>query len=456
MTRLAKFPDFNQNDNMAIIEPRALKGFRDFLPAAEIARRELTERIEGCFRSFGFVPIDTPALEYAEILLGKSGGETEKQIYRFRDNGDRDVALRFDLTVPFARFLAEHRADLTLPFKRYHIAKVWRGENTQKGRYREFTQCDFDIVGSDSAAADFEILLMMQKSLRAAGAGDVKIRVNHRGLFNRFLEKINALDHSAEILRTVDKLGKIGREETLALLAAFLDEDRGKKILDFVTAKSSWDDTFTAMVNAAGSGPEAERLSRIRQFIIDTGTENYFFLDPSITRGLDYYTGVVFETFLQDMPGIGSVCSGGRYDNLVGLYSKESITGVGAAIGLDRLIAALENLERLPERHSYADTAIACVSEENGGRAQALGMKFREEGISCEVMLEGSREKLAKQFALAEKKGVRFLVIPDEKNPAESITLRDLRNRENIEGISVDEAAALIRQIQEDAGKGIV
>ncbi len=221
----------------AIIEPRLLKGFRDFLPAAEIERRVLSEKIEACFRSFGFVPIDTPALEYAEILLGKGGGETEKQIYRFKDHGDRDVALRFDLTVPFARFMALHREEVALPFKRYHLAKVWRGENTQRGRYREFTQCDFDIVGSESPAADFEILLMMRETLRAIGVGDVSIRMNHRGIFNRFLAHLGIQTWSVEILRTVDKLGKIGEEATLHQLATLVGEEKGRAVLDFIQSR---------------------------------------------------------------------------------------------------------------------------------------------------------------------------------------------------------------------------
>jgi histidyl-tRNA synthetase len=435
---------------MVSIEPRILKGFRDFLPPAEIARRELTGRIEECFRSFGFVPIDTPALEYAEILLGKGGGETEKQIYRFQDKGDRDVALRFDLTVPFARFMAEHRGELSLPFKRYHIAKVWRGENTQRGRYREFTQCDFDIVGSTGAAADFEILFLMRESLRAAGAGEVRIRLNHRGLFNRFLERTGAAGQGGEILKTVDKLPKIGAAETEKLLASFLDRTTARRILEFVSPAVSWDETLAALDRAAGGGtPEAERLRLLRRFMLDTGTEASFILDPSITRGLDYYTGVVFETFLEALPEIGSVCSGGRYDNLVGLYSRENLSGVGAAIGLDRLIAALESLEKLPRRASYASLAIACLSEAGGGRAQALAARFREAGVPCEVFLEGTGEKLSKQYVLAEKKGFRWILLPGEGEPEGALTLRDLQSRENRERLSPGEVIKIIRECPE-------
>jgi len=428
------------------IEPRILKGFRDFLPAAEIARRNLVEKIEVFFRSYGFVPIDTPALEYADILLGKGGGETEKQIYRFKDNGDRDVALRFDLTVPFARFLAEHRADLNFPFKRYHIAKVWRGENSQRGRYREFTQCDVDTVGSDSAAADFEILLIMAKTLPAIAGGQVIVRLNHRGLFNRFLSRLGVLEFSVDILRAVDKLSKIGRDETLALLAQSVGEGRAKEVLDFIGIKGNFNETLVAMTAAAGPCPESERLGLIYSFMVDAGITDTVVLDPSITRGLDYYTGVVFESFLAEMPEIGSICSGGRYDNLVGLYSadkKSPLTGVGTSIGIDRLIAGMEALGRLKTEPSYARAAIACVAENAGGAYQALAGKLREKGIPCEVFLE--EDKLTKQFQLAEKKGLRWLIIPSADDPLGApLTLRDLSKRESREGLTLEDAAGAL------------
>ncbi|MDR0878826.1 MAG: histidine--tRNA ligase [Treponema sp.] len=448
---------------ISYIEPKILKGFRDFLPPAEIARRDLIEKIEAVFRSYGFVPIDTPALEYARILLGKGGGETEKQIYRFNDNGDRDVALRFDLTVPFARFVALHLAEITLPFKRYHIAKVWRGENTQRGRYREFTQCDVDTVGSDSPASDFEILLMIRNVFTALGV-DVSIRVNHRGLFNRFLVVIGTEEKSVEILRTVDKLSKIGKDETQKLLEELTDAENAKKILAFIGAGGgaggsvcSFEQTLAAMTSlSGGSSPESERLALLRRFMLDTGIEKSFVLDPSITRGLDYYTGVVFETFLTELPDIGSVCSGGRYDNLAGLYTKsrgENVSGVGTSIGLDRLIAALESLEKLPAVQNYASTAIACLNEENGGLYQALAEKFREAGVPCEVFLEPSKssdsKQLVKQYVLAEKKGIRWLVIPPEDLKPEDLekcqlTLRDLGARQNREG-TIYEAIKIIK-----------
>ena len=451
-----------------IITPRVLKGFRDFLPEAEITRRNLLEKIEASFRSYGFVPIDTPALEYSEILFGKGGGETEKQVYRFRDSGDRDVALRFDLTVPFARFLAEHRAELVFPFKRYHIAKVWRGENTQRGRYREFTQCDFDIIGSDSAAADFEILHIMRNTLLAISGGDVIIRFNHRGIFNRFLSRLGLLEKSVDILRAVDKLAKVGPEAVMQSLSEFTGEGNAVgnavgfavgfaespagEILKFIGAKGSFDETLAAMTSAAGPCPEIERLARLRRFMLDSGIADSFVLDPSITRGLDYYTGVVFESFLADLPDIGSVCSGGRYDNLVGLYSKEPLEGVGASIGIDRLIAGLEALGRIQAEKSYAKVGIACIAgdaggagAENAGASQALAEKLRRKGVPCDVFLE--EEKLTKQYQAAEKRGLRWLIIPSDSSPLEgALTLRDLQKRENIEGLEIEGIIDILRK----------
>jgi len=436
------------------IEPKVLKGFRDFLPPAEIVRRNLTEIIEKTFLSFGFVPIDTPAMEYAEILLGKGGGETEKQIYRFKDNGERDVALRFDLTVPFARFVAQHRSELSFPFKRYHIGKVWRGENTQRGRYREFTQCDFDIIGSDSVTADFEILLLIRTALLNLGL-DIEIHVNHRGLFNKFLSHIGISEKLVDVLRTVDKLAKVGEEETLKSLTELTNTENAKKILEFIGAKGSFNDVLNRVTELSGGGcDESERLCSIRQYMIDacfSETQKYtdpFVFDPSITRGLDYYTGVVFETFLKEMPDIGSICSGGRYDNLAGLYSKDkdSISGVGSSIGLDRLLAALESLNKLPASNNCS-VAIACVDAEKSGQYQALANKLRQENIPCEVFLSGDEKQLTKQFILAEKKGMHFVLVPGSNSSDNAITLRDLNARKNHE-LSFDEVVYMIKNDQ--------
>jgi histidyl-tRNA synthetase len=353
--------------------------------------------------------------------------------------------MRFDLTVPFARFLAEHRSELPLPFKRYHFAMVWRGENAQRGRYREFTQCDFDCVGSDSAAADFEILLMMRNTLLSIGVGNVTIRLNHRGLFNRFLDTIKCRDKSVEILRAVDKLAKAGRDATVASLTEIAGTENAAKLLAYIEATGSFEQILANLTEAAGGpSPESERLSLIRRFMNDTGTAASFVLDPSITRGLDYYTGVVYETFINELPKIGSVCSGGRYDDLAGLYSREKLTGVGSSIGLDRLIAALETLGKTAAGGAYVKALIACVNEESGGAYQALAEKFREQGVACEVFPEA--KKLTQQFVLAEKKGAKFVIIPGETPLTGTLTLRELGSRKDRENLSFEEVLGILRQ----------
>jgi histidyl-tRNA synthetase len=427
------------------IEPKILKGFRDVLPAQEIERKHLTEQIETVFRGFGFVPIDTPALEYAEVLLGKGGGETEKQVYRFADAGNRDIALRFDLTVPLARYVAQHRAELSFPFKRYHIAKVWRGENTQRGRYREFTQCDIDTIGIDSAAADFEILLLMRGALAAVTPSQVNIKINHRGLFNRFLVRLQVEDKSVDILRTVDKLAKIGEAETLKLLSDIAGTENAQKIVSYISINGDWDEMLQKMTEAAGgSCPASERLATIHHFMTDAGVAANYTLDPSITRGLDYYTGIVYETFLNDLPAIGSVCSGGRYDNLAGMYTKPgaaSLCGVGSSIGLDRLLAGLEALGQSPASSTYARAAVACVDEGDMGAYQALAHTLRERGIACEVFLEP--KKLSAQFMAADKQGIGWMVIPDA-DVNDTYALRNLKTRDTEERLRVEEIARKI------------
>ncbi len=430
-----------------LIQPRILKGFRDFLPEAEIARSSLIEKLTATFRQYGYVPIDTPVMEYSEILLRKSEGETEKQVFRFQDNGGRDVALRFDLTVPFARFAAEHKDELYFPFKRYHIAKVWRGEKPQAGRYREFVQCDFDCVGSDSAAGDFEILSLMRAALAALGVEDITIRMSHRGIFNQFLEKRSLQEKSGDILRIVDKLAKIGQEEVLSQLQDVTGSaEAARDIISYITRRDGFEATLSQMERLAG-GPSAHsrRLREIRAMMEATGIAETFVLDPSITRGLDYYTGVVYETFLNRLPSIGSVCSGGRYDNLAGLYMKEEISGVGSSIGLDRLIAGLEQLDMLDHKKSHLQVEVFCLDSALAIHYQKIASRLREAGISCEVFPEP--KKITAQYTMAEKKGVPYGILIKEDDAARSVlTLKNLATREQFESISLEEAMRLINQ----------
>ncbi len=422
-----------------IIEPKILKGFRDFLPATEIERKRVIRLLEDTFEGYGFVPIDTPVLEYTEVLLGKGSGETDKQMYRFQDNGKRDVAMRFDLTIPFARYIAKNRNDLYLPFKRYHINKVWRGENTQRGRYREFTQCDFDIVGTDCASADFEILMMMRRSMKALDV-DCTINLNHRGIFNRFLDNLGIREQSEEVLRTVDKLAKIGRDEVVRLLTELSDAAAAEKILTFIGKEDGFEATLTKMEELAGGEAEdTRRLKEIWSFIKEQGLEDAFQLNPSITRGLDYYTGIVFETFLNELPAIGSVCSGGRYNNLAGLYTKEHLPGVGSSIGLDRLMAGLEELGRSANKSSLTQLLILNMDPELTGYYHKLAEDFREAGICCEVYHD--KKKFGPQFKFAEAKGIPLAVIcGSDEREAGTVNLKNLETRESFEGLSPEEA----------------
>ncbi len=429
------------------IEPRVLKGFRDFLPEQESLRKGIIRVLEETFSRFGFVPIDTPILEYTEVLLGKGGGETDKQIYRFQDHGGRDVAMRYDLTVPFARFMAAHVNELYLPFRRYHIGKVYRGENTQRGRFREFVQCDFDLVGVDGASADFEILLLMYRSFSNLGVNDVTFRLAHRGIFNRFLEQSGVREKSEEILRTVDKLSKIGTEQTGDLLAELTSPEISARILDYITSRDGNAATLANIEQLSG-GPseESARLRAILTYAAEVGVQDRFVLDPSITRGLDYYTGIVYETFLNELPEIGSVCSGGRYNNLASLYTKEQIPGVGSSIGLDRLVAALGELGRLPSDIASTQILVFCMDDAMIGHYHTLGERLREAGFSTEVYPEN--RKLSAQFSFAERKKIRIGVFcgPEEKTKG-LVNVRNLATRENYDGLQMDEAISRMRAL---------
>lgn len=424
-----------------IIQPRVLKGFRDFFPGDEAVRQRIESNLAHTIRSFGFVPIDTPVLEYAEILLGKGGGETDKQVYKFTDNGGRDVAMRFDLTVPFARFMAAHGRELPLPFKRLHIGKAWRGENTQRGRYREFKQCDFDIVGIDTVTADIEIVLLIESCFANLGVKGKNIEVSHRQIFSRFLKRLGCEDQTPEVLRTVDKLAKIGVEGVREGLESVVPAATAGEILDYTKQEASYQETLKKMEEAAGGPDEAtRRMEEIGNQLMDLSVDCVK-LNPSITRGLDYYTGIVFETFLDDLPGIGSVCSGGRYNNLASLYTKQEYPGVGASIGLDRLIAALDEIDKLDRSGTGPQIGILMLSEELNSHYQKIARVFRDRGLQAEVMLQ--QKKLGNQFQLAERKGIPLAVIcGEDEQKSGCVNLKDLRTRESFDNLSVEAAAA--------------
>jgi histidyl-tRNA synthetase len=403
-----------------LIEPRTLKGFRDFLPALMIPRERLIETARQVFRSYGFVPIDTPALELTEVLLAKvpDGAEVGKQMYRFIDNGGRDVALRFDLTVPLARFVSAHANELGLPFRRYHVGAVWRGENTQAGRYREFLQCDFDTIGSVDPAADIEIALVMCDLLSALGIDRFEVRINDRRILNGLLEELGLPPQSAmPVLRSLDKLAKIGREavQEELLRDAGISAEQAKAVISLASTTGTNTEILAVLTDRFAHNEQAMIGVRGLQQLVDTArvsgiAERHVRVDLSICRGLDYYTGTVYETFLTDLEGIGSVCSGGRYDNLTGSYTKQSLPGVGASLGLDRLIAAMEQLDLLQGSvATAAPVLVTRIEADRLGDYQRIARLLRQAGIGADVFPD--TKKLGQQLAYAEKRGFQVAVI---------------------------------------------
>jgi len=436
-----------------LIEPRTLRGFRDYLPELMIPREWMLEQARRVYRSYGFAPIDTPALEYAEILLGKGGEESDKQLYRFRDQGDRDVALRFDLTVPFARFAAQYINQLGTPFKRYHMGPVWRGENAQKGRYREFWQCDFDTIGTTSNAADIEVAMVTYDLMRGLNLDRFVIHVNNRLVLNGLLEELGLAGQTAPVLRALDKLAKVTREDVQKEMAetAKVTTEQSNRLLDFVQTTGTNAEIIARLKREFGTNAKAaEGIARLEELLNATATagipDGVISLDLSIARGLDYYTGTVYETFLTDLPKIGSVCSGGRYDNLAGLYTKQSLPGVGASLGLDRLIAALEELKLLKSSATPAPVFIVQFAADRIGSYQKMARTLRAHGIGAEVFPDA--KKIGQQFQYAEKRGFKLALIagPDDF-AAGTWNVKDLAKREERKGVPDAEVVATIKAL---------
>ena len=416
---------------MPVIQPQTLKGFRDFPPALALERERMIDVAKAVYRSYGFAPIDTPALELSKVLLAKvdPGAEIVRQLYRFTDNGGRDVALRFDLTVPFARFVAMHLQDLGMPFKRYHVGPVWRGENTQAGRYREFVQCDFDTIGTASGSADIEVALVMHDLLAALGVERFTVRISDRHVLGGVLDALGIGDRSVGVLRAVDKLAKQGpdavRDELVDRVG--LSGAQAADVLDL--AASDLDvvaDRFGSRERVAGG---IERLRQLFEVAAAVGIpDGRLAVDLSISRGLDYYTGTVYETFLGDLPEIGSVCSGGRYDDLVGLYANQSLPGVGASLGLDRLLAAFEELGMLGTAATPAAVLVVRFPKVALADLHAMAADVRRAGVGVEVYPD--EKKVGAQLQLAERRGARVAVLAGPAELAEgNVKVKDLAAR---------------------------
>jgi histidyl-tRNA synthetase len=420
-----------------MIEPRTLKGFRDHLPAQALARERVLEIARRVYRSYGFAPIDTPALEYLEILTGKGSDETDKQLYRFQDHGGRDVGLRFDLTVPFARFAAQHVHELGLPFKRYHMAAVWRGENTQRGRYREFMQCDFDTIGTTSPVADLEMVLVVHDLLAAIGIERFTIRLNDRRVLAGILGRLGLTDQSTSVLRSLDKLGKATPEAVAAELAAHgVAAEAAAALLEMASLAGPPADVLARLSTLVGDEEQGRAgvaaLTAIVTGALEAGVpDGRVAIDPSIARGLDYYTGIVLESFLDDLPALGSICSGGRYDNLAGLYTKQHLPGVGASLGIDRLLAGLEELGRVATVETPAEVFLVHFDERHLADYLRIATAIRAAGMAVEFFPEA--KKVGQQLKLAAKRGFpAALVIGSDEFTAGTAQFKNLSTQQSV------------------------
>ena len=406
---------------MDIIKPRTLSGFMELLPEKQAKLERMMAVLRDTYSRYGFAALDTPAIEDAQILLAKGGGETEKQIYRFQ-KGDSDLALRFDLTVPLAKYVALHYNDLAFPFRRYQISKVYRGERAQRGRFREFYQADIDIIGDGKLDVlnEAEIPAIIYQVFRGFGLTRFQIRVNNRKILNGFYAMQGLTEKSGDIMRTVDKLDKIGSEKVKALLLldCGLEEAQADEILRFIAITGTNAEVLAALEGYTGRNEIFDLgLQELRQVTDNLAAfgvpEQNFAVDLTIARGLDYYTGTVYETTLLDHPEIGSVCSGGRYDNLAGYYIDKALPGVGISIGLTRLFYVLDEQGLLNPALACAPCdALVLPMTENAGTAIALAETLRSTGLK--VQLYGEQKKFKQKMAYANKLGVPFAVLLGE------------------------------------------
>lgn len=388
----------------SFIQP--LKGFRDFLPGEAKARQEILNNIRSTFERYGFLPMETPALEYKEILAGKYGDEGEKLMYAFKDRGGRDVAMRYDLTVPLSRFIANYGNELPMPFKRYQIAPVWRADNPQKGRFREFTQCDVDVVGSDSIFADAEVIACFDAALRSFGVADTVIRINNRKFLNGLMNEAGVpAKKTMDAIRVLDKLEKIGEKEVRGQLASLgIQTKQADKLFELLAEDFQDAQDFVAKFEGIEGAGE---LAELVETLLDMGVKNYE-VDFTLARGLDYYTGTIFEIRLPDAAEFGSVAGGGRYDNLLGMLGGKAIPAVGGSIGIDRLLASLEELE-LIKYDLISDVLVCNLDESLTEKYLAVVQDLRAAGIKTDYYYEPG--KLDKQLKYANKKNINFAVL---------------------------------------------
>jgi len=423
----------------------------ELLPEKQAKLEKMMSVLRETYSLYGFAPLDTPAIEDARILLAKGGGETEKQIYRFQ-KGDSDLALRFDLTVPLAKYVALHYNDLAFPFRRYQISKVYRGERAQRGRFREFYQADIDIIGDGKLDVlnEAEIPSIIYRVFRGFGLTRFQIRVNNRKILNGFYAMLELTEKSGDIMRTVDKLDKIGAEKVQSILVTDcgLTQQQAEEILRFIAITGTNDQVLSALEGYTGRNEVFDLgLSELRQVTDHLAAfgvpEENFAVDLTIARGLDYYTGTVYETTLLDHPEIGSVCSGGRYDNLAGYYTEKALPGVGISIGLTRLFYVLDEQGLLnPQLPSAPADALALPMTEDPTKAIALSQTLRNAGVR--VQLYGEKKKFKQKMSYADKLRVPYAVLLGEDEIAEGVcSVKNMATGEQVK-LSPEAAAQYI------------
>ncbi|MGB4768065.1 MAG: histidine--tRNA ligase [Candidatus Saccharimonas sp.] len=419
--------------------PRRPSGFNEYLPAEQIEFNRLLDIIRTTYEKYGYAPIDTPDLELSEVLLAKGGGETEQQIYRF-ERGKNDLSLRFDLTVPLARYAAEHESDLVFPFRRYHIGKVHRAERAQAGRFREFYQCDIDVIGSESTVIDAEFPAVINEIFDKFGFGEFTIRLNNRMVLNGFFEGIGLADVSAEVLRAIDKMEKLSRDDLVSALREIgLTDQQVAKVFEFTEITGTNDEVLAKLDTLGVDSPTFyEGVGKLR-VLIDTlralqVPERRFKIDLRIARGLDYYTGTVYETTLNDLPGVGSVCSGGRYDDLASNYTNTQLPGVGISIGLSRLFYKLMEAGIIqPSQQSLARVIIMPLDDGAIQRALEVASHMRALGTATIVHTEPGAMK--KKFRYADRMGCRYVVVIGENELSTGVlSIKDMESGESFEG----------------------
>ena len=430
--------------------PRTLPGFMELKPNEQILFNQIKEKIEESYKRFGFLPLDTPILELSEVLLAKAGGETEKQIYRFT-RGD-DLAMRFDLTVPLAKYVSKNYGELQFPFRRYQIGKVYRGERPQKGRFREFYQADIDIIGDGelSIMNDAEIPSIIYTTFKNLGFDDFTIRINNRKILNGLFEYLNIVELSTEIMRIIDKLEKIGKENVkLELLKLNIEEENVVKILEFISISGNNEEKIEALEKLNIKNEVFEKglfeLKEVVKYIRLFGVpEENFSIDLTIARGLDYYTGTVYETFLDNYREIGSVCSGGRYDNLAENYTDKSLPGVGIAIGVTRLFDQLNDLKLIKtEKESISDVLVISTSDDVS-ECLPIANTFRKEGINTEVYMND--KKMKAKFKYADKLKIPYVAIIGEDELKENkVSLKKLVTGKQ-DTINIQEAVEILKE----------